>query len=98
CVSVARPGPGGRVARALEVGVGKRLEPYDFAEPSRLWQFNLGDVPLLCRAAFGRAKRVQTPVGGDPVEPGADRGASLERCEALPGGQQRVLQGLLGVL
>ena len=37
-------------------------------------------------------------MGGDPVQPGAQRGASLEPAEALPGGQQRVLEGVLGVL
>src|SRR5262249_25563984 len=38
------------------------------------------------------------PVGGDPIEPGADRRAALEPAEALPGGQQRVLQRVLGIL
>ncbi len=42
--------------------------------------------------------RGEHPVGGDPVQPGAQRGTSLEPAEALPGGQQRVLQGILGVL
>ena len=78
--------------------VGIRLEPHDFTEASRLGRLNLGDVPLLGRASAGRAKRVEAPVGGDPVEPGAERGASLESSEALPGGQERLLQGVLGVL
>jgi len=86
------------VDRTLEEGVGKWLEPYDVAEPGRLGRFKLGDVPLLGRASFGRAKRVEAPVGGDAVEPRADRGASLEPAEALPGGQHRVLEGVLGVL
>jgi hypothetical protein len=81
------------VDRALEEGVGKWLEPHDLAEPGRLGRFNLGHVPLL-----GRASRVEAPVGGDPVEPGAERGAAFEPSEALPGGQQRVLEGVLGVL
>ena len=89
---------GRRVDRTLEEGVGKRLEPYDLAEPGRLGRFNPGDVPLLGGAPAGRATRVEAPVGGDPVEPGAERGASLEPAEALPGGQQRVLQGVLGIL
>jgi hypothetical protein len=46
----------------------------------------------------GRAARVKAPVGGDPVEPGAQRRPSLERAQALPGGQQRVLERVLGVL
>ena len=89
---------GRHVDRALEEGVGIRLEPHDLAEPGRLGRFNLGHVPLLGRASAGRAARVEAPVGGDPVQPGAQRGASLEPAEALPGGQQRVLQGVLGVL
>ena len=84
--------------RTLEEGVGIRLEPDDLAEPGRLGRFDAGHVPLLGRASAGRAARVEAPVGGDPVEPGAQRGASLEPAEALPGGQQRVLQGVLGVL
>jgi hypothetical protein len=54
-----------------------------------------GDVPLLGRASAGRAKRVEAAVGGDPVEPGAHRGASLEPSEPFPGGQQRLLEGVL---
>jgi hypothetical protein len=86
------------VDRALEEGVGKWLEPHDLAEPGRLGRFNLGHVPLLGRASAGRPTRVEAPVGGDPVEPGAERGAAFEPSEALPGGQQRVLEGVLGVL
>jgi hypothetical protein len=80
-----------RVDRTFQEGVGIWLEPHDFAEPSRLRRLNPGDVPLLGRAPVGPAKRVEAPVGGDPIEPGADRGASLEPAEALPGRQQRVL-------
>ena len=86
------------VDRTLEEGVGKRLEPYDLAEPGWLGRFNLGHVPLLRGASAGRTTHVEAPVGGDPVEPGAERGAALEPSEALPGGQQRVLEGVLGIL
>ena len=89
---------GRHVHRALEERVGIGLEPHDLAEPGRRGRFHPGYVPLLGRAPAGRPARVQAPVGGDPVEPGADRGAPLEAGEALPGGQQRVLQGVLGVL
>ncbi len=98
CLFVARLWADRHVDRALEERVGIWLEPQDFAEPSRLGRFNVGDVPRFGRASGGRAKRVEAKVSGDPVEPGADRGASLEPSEALPGGQQRVLQGVLGVL
>src|SRR5262249_7013477 len=86
------------VDHTLEKGVGKWLEPYDLAEPGRLRRFNLGHVPLLGRSSTGRAKRVEAPVGGDPVEPGAERSASFEPSKTLPGGQQRILQGVLGIL
>ena len=79
------------VDRTLEEGVGKWLEPYDLAEPGRLGRFNLGHVPLLGGSSAGRATHVEAPVGGDPVEPCAYRGASLESSEALPCGQQRFL-------
>src|SRR5262249_6019650 len=61
-------------------------------------RFDLRNVPLLGRASFGRAKCVEATVGRDPVEPGADRCASLEPSEALPRRQQCVLQNVLGVL
>ena len=38
--------------------------------------------------------RVETPVGGDPIG-GEARGPSREPCQALPPGQQRLLQGVL---
>jgi hypothetical protein len=85
------------VDRTLEEGVRIWLEPYDLAEPGRVGRFNLRHVPLHGRASVGRAKPVEAAVGGDPVEPGSDRGAPLEPSEALPGGQQRVLEGVLGV-
>ena len=74
----ARSGPPGR-ARCQGLsreGVGIRLEPYDLAEPGRLGRFNVAHVPFLGRASAGRATRVKTPVGGDPVQPGAQRGGS----------------------
>jgi hypothetical protein len=69
---VAGLGAERHVDRALEEGIGIRLEPYDFAAPSRLWWFNPGHVPLLGRASAGRATGVEAAVGGDPVEPGAE--------------------------
>ena len=86
------------IDRALEERVGIWFEPWDFAESGRFGRFNRWHVPLLGGASARRPARVETPVGGDPVEPGADRGASLEPVETLPGGQQRLLEGVLGVL
>src|SRR5580698_10921483 len=60
------------VDRTFEESVGKWLEPYDLAEPKRLGQFDPGHVPFLGGSPAGRAKRVEAPVGGDPVEPGTD--------------------------
>jgi hypothetical protein len=77
---------------------GKWLEPYDFAEPGRFWWFSFRDVPLLDRASAGQPTGVDTPVGGDPVEPSAERGAPLEPSEALPCSEQCLLEGVLGIL
>src|SRR5207248_1038680 len=46
----------------------------------------------------GRPTGVEALVGGDPIQPGAQRRAFLESCEALPSGQQGVLEGVFGVL
>jgi hypothetical protein len=77
---IPRFGAGRHVDRPLKEGVGIWLEPYDLAEPGRFGRFILGDVPRLGRSTAGRAKRVAAAVGGDSVEPGADRGAALEPC------------------
>ena len=87
-----------RSVGALEEGVGIRLEPDDFAEPVGSGGSTAGMSHSLAGRRLADRTRVQAAVGGDPVEPGADRGASLEPSEALPGGQQRLLQGVLGVL
>jgi signal transduction histidine kinase len=44
------------------------------------------------------AQRVQIPVGRDLVQAGAHRGTFLKLAEPAPGGQQRFLQRVLGVL
>ena len=90
--------PGWYADRTLEESVGIRLEPDDFAEPGRLGRFHVGHVPLLGRAPAGGATRVEAPAGGDPVKPGTDRRTSFEPGEALPGSQQGVLEGVLGIL
>ena len=41
---------------------------------------------------------IQRAIGGDPVQPGAERRAFLELLEAAPGGKQRLLEQVLGVL
>jgi O-methyltransferase involved in polyketide biosynthesis len=46
-------------------------------------------------ASFGQP---QADVGGDPVQPGAQRAAALEAVQATPGGEQCFLHRILGVL
>ena len=52
----------------------------------------------LARPAAAVAQRVQAAVGGDPVQPGAQRRAPSKLLEPAPGGEQRLLQQVLGVL
>src|SRR6201999_4406334 len=87
-----------RVRRTLEEGVREWLEPHDVAESGRRGRLDPGNVPLLGRGPSARTQDVEAAVGRDPVEPRADRGATFETSETLPGGQQRVLEGVLGVL
>lgn len=47
-------------------------------------------------AALG--EQVQAGVGGDPIQPGPERGAPLEGLSPPPGTQERLLHGVLGVL
>src|SRR5262245_5801522 len=86
------------VDRALEERFGIRLKPRDLSESRRFRWFHLRHVPLLGGAAACGTKRVEAPVGRDAIEPGADRGAFLERCETLPCRQQGLLQSVLGIL
>jgi len=88
----------GNVGRTVGEDIGIRLEPHDLAESGRFGRSIVGHVPLPGRSSAGGATRVETPVGGDPVEPGTERGASLEPAEALPGRQERALERVLGIL
>src|SRR5439155_18252337 len=83
------------VRDSLEENIRVGLEP-DRLAPARGLGY-LGHPPVL-RAAPGRAEGVQRAVRGDPVQPGADRRASLELLEAAPGREQRLLEQVLGVL
>jgi hypothetical protein len=86
------------VDRTSEESVRKWLKPYDLAEPCRLGRFHPRHIPLLSGSSAGGAAHVEAPIGGDPVQASAKRGASFEPSEVLPGGQQRVLEGILGIL
>ena len=98
--SRARCGPRVRVVRrdALEQDVGIGLEPHDFPEPGGLRWLDTERPSVHLGPPPSRSQHVQAAIGGDAVEPGAHRGAGLEGREALPGGQQRLLQRVLGVL
>ena len=50
------------------------------------------------RAAAGIPQRVQTAVGGDPVQPRAHRRTPLEAPEPAPGAEHRLLDHVLSVL
>src|SRR5262245_20540567 len=50
------------------------------------------------RAAPLRSQQVQAAAGGNPIQPGTDRRASLECAQPLPSRQQRLLHGILGVV
>ena len=90
--------PGRHVDGTLEEGVRKRLQPDGLVARGRHERFVLRHVPLPGRAPARCAARVEAPVGGDLVQPGAQRGAFLgEPADALPGGQHRLLDGVLGV-
>ena len=80
----------------LEQVVRTGLEPGHLADPGRLGRRRARRHRPLAPA--GRTAHVQAAAGGHPVQPGPDRGAPLEACDALPGGQQRILHGVLGVL
>ncbi len=92
---VARLRSGSLVRDPLEEDVGVGLEPDRLAPACRLR--HLGH-PLGPRAAPARPQGIQRAVGGDPVQPGTDRRASLELLKAAPRGEQRLLEQVLGVL
>ena len=96
---VAGVGPLCPVGQPLEQGVGIGLEPDRLAAPGRLRRPGRAArrVHVLGPPALV-AERVEAAVGGDPVEPGAQRGAPLEPGEPAPGREQRLLDHVLGVL
>jgi hypothetical protein len=88
--------PGRRVGETLEQRIRIGLEPDRLHHPG-----GLGRVEHrrdLLRTASAGAERVQGAVRRDPVQPGAQGGAALEAVESTPGGQQRLLHRVLGVL
>jgi hypothetical protein len=86
------------VGKPVEEDVGAGFQPDHLAEPGRLQRLNAGDRPVHAGPAAGGSERVEAAVGRHPVQPGAQRGSFLETGETLPGGQQRVLEGVFRVL
>ena len=88
--------PGRPAEGTGEEGVRKRLQPDGLIPRDRL---ELRHVLLPGLGAARRPARVQAPVRGDLVQPGAQPGRAFlsEPADALPGGQHRLLDGVLGV-
>ena len=57
-----------------------------------------GTEPGRERAPRPPRDRLEAHVRRDPVEPGAERAAALEPCEAAPGPQERILERVLGIV
>jgi ABC transporter transmembrane region len=89
---VARRRAGGQVGQRA-VGVGLEPARLDVAGGWRCLQGVLHRGP-----ATALAQGVQAAVRRDPVEPGAQRRALLEAAEPAPGGEQRLLDQVLGVV
>ncbi len=94
---VARRGTRRRIGNPLEQRVRVRLEPRDLGEALRRMA-NRRRGRHFHRPAAAVTQRVQAPVGRDRVEPGAQRRPALELLEPAPGGEQCLLQQVLGVL
>ena len=86
--------------RRLEQVIGIRLQPRDLFGRvhrdrkigARRHDIRGQNTPT---AAF---QRVEAHVRGDPVQPRADRGPALERRPGLPCAQERLLEGVVGVI
>lgn len=93
--------------RGLGRVAGRRQHPFvrDRPDPGRLGQpgpdrgvhARRGGQVHRPGPALAAPEQVQADVGGDPVEPGAQRGAPLEAVVAAPGPHHRLLHGVLGL-
>jgi hypothetical protein len=96
---IANIGAGGAVGQALEHRVGVGLQPDRLAPAGRLRRVRRAvRAAHLPGPAVAGAQGVETAVGGDPVKPRAQRGPALEAGQPPPGGEQRLLDQVLGVL
>ena len=95
---VPRFGAGSVVGQAVEEEVGIGLEPHHIPHPGRLRRVGGENGPVHLRSPTSGSPCVEAATGGDPVQPGPDRGTALESPEATPRGQQGLLQRILGIL
>ena len=98
-----------RLARDCDVGgiavvvqherVGHRLDPGHFGERREIRLHRLSGRAEIhrSRSSLTACDHVQADVRRDPVEPRAQRRAALEPAQALPGAEQRLLDGVLGL-
>jgi NADP-dependent 3-hydroxy acid dehydrogenase YdfG len=84
------------VGDVLEQDIREGLEPDRLCVTRGLGQL-CHPLPVF-RAAPARTEGIQRAVGGDPVQPGANRRPPLELLKAAPSGEQRLLEQVLGVL
>jgi hypothetical protein len=87
-------GTRGGVGQVTEQRVGIGLEPQRLAAAGGLGQRHHWCVQGL---ALAGAQVVQALVGGDRMQPGAQRRAFLEPVKPAPGSHHRLLQHVLGV-
>ena len=95
-LSYRASGPGSLLARPFQQGVRAGLQPGHLAVPGRLGRLERGDRRR--RPPPGLAPCVQAAVGGDPVQPGPQRGPAFETGQAAPGREQGLLHHVLGIL
>ena len=91
-------GAGCGVLDPLQEQVGVGLQPHHVAGGVRLGvgACRHGDSRGLTPARGAQSH--EAPVGRDPVQPGAYRRPDLEPADVLPGGEERLLDGVLSVL
>src|SRR5262249_47923956 len=93
---VARLGARIAVRNAFEECVRVGVEPHRLSHSCGPGWF--GHRWYLLGAAPPVAEHVQAAVGGDAVQPGAERGSFFEAAQAAPGRDERLLHDVLGIL
>src|SRR6266699_1916146 len=90
-----------RVLRRLgQPAVRERLKPCGLG-PScrdREQRIGFGSKPHRQRARLAFLERIEEDVGRDLIEPGPQRGLTLEGVAVLPGAQHRLLHQILGIM